>query len=157
MLKAIAYFRSSAPFPYLHLMLKNLFKKRVFRYLVCGGITAIFNIVLIDGLIDLFRLNTPILRNIANVCSIEISLIFSFFVYKVWVWSGGTWKLRDVLGKQIPLYHLSAGLAVALRVLLIFPILDWVGVNHSLNTLVGILVGAVINYKFSDKFVFKTK
>jgi dolichol-phosphate mannosyltransferase len=138
-------------------MLKRLLQKQAFRYLVCGLITAIFNVLLISSMIEILRLNTPVLRNLANLSSTEISLLFSFFVYKTWVWTGGTWEIKNLLFYQIPLYHVSAGISVATRIFILFPILDWVGVNPSINTLVGILVGAVLNYKISDKLVFKNK
>jgi dolichol-phosphate mannosyltransferase len=138
-------------------MLNNLLQKKVFRYLVCGIVTAAFNVLLISSMIEIMKLNTPVLRNIANVSSIEISLLFSFFVYKIWVWTGGTWKIKKVLLYQIPLYHVSAGISVLARSLILFPILDWLGIQYAINTLLGILVGAVINYKISDRVVFKNK
>jgi dolichol-phosphate mannosyltransferase len=138
-------------------MLRRLLQKQAFRYLICGAITAIFNVILIYAMIEVLGFNTPILRNIANISAIEISLFFSFFVYKVWVWAERNWNVRQVLFYQIPLYHVSAGISVITRSLILFPILNWLGVNYSINTLLGILVGAVINYKLSDKIVFKTK
>ncbi len=96
------------------------------------------------------------MRNIANVISIEISLIFSFFIYRTWVWTGGVWNLREVFLRQLPLYHISAGLAVITRILFIFPILDWLRVNYAINTVIGALLSASINYLISDRFVFKT-
>jgi dolichol-phosphate mannosyltransferase len=38
-----------------------------------------------------------------------------------------------------------------------FPILDWLGVNHPINTLIGVLFGASINYMISDRLVFIDK
>lgn len=138
-------------------MLKKLLQKKIFRFLVCGAITAAFNIMLIYSMIDLLKLNTPLLRNIANLLSLEISLIFSFFVYKIWVWAEYSWKLKEVLMHQIPLYHLSVFACVITRIFILFPILDWLKINYLFNTLIGILIGSVINYMMSDKFVFKTK
>ena len=136
-------------------MLKILSNNRIFRFLICGTITAVFNMLLIVFIIEFLRLEQPVLRNIANVVSIEISLLFSFFVYRTWVWSKGNWTFQEVLCRQIPLYHLSCGSAVATRILLLFPLLDWLGVNYTINTLIGILLGSVVNYVFSDQWVFK--
>lgn len=61
-------------------------KQQIFRYLFFGIITAIFNVVLIYIIIETWKLNTQILRNLANLIAIEISLLFSFFVYRNWVW-----------------------------------------------------------------------
>lgn len=135
--------------------LRKIFRNKIVRFLFCGGITAAFNVGLIYILINFFGLNTPFLRNFANVLAIEISLIFTFFVYKIWVWSGGTWRIRDVLGKEIPLFHVSSGVAVSIRSFLIFPIVDWLGVHYTVNTVLGIVVGSILNYFACDKLIFK--
>ncbi|MBG1244854.1 glycosyltransferase [Nostoc sp. NZL] len=137
-------------------MLKKLFQPKILKFLLGGGLAAALNLVLIYLIIEKLGFNTPFLRNIANVVSIEISLIFSFFIYRTWVWTGGIWNIREVLFRQLPLYHVSAGLAVITRILFIFPILDWLKVNYAINTIIGALVSASINYLISDRFVFKT-
>lgn len=137
-------------------MLKKLLRQKVFKFLVGGGIAAVVNLLLIFVLIEWLGFNTPTLRNVANAISIELSLLASFFIYRIWVWPGGAWTLREVLWRQIPLYHVSAGAAVVVRIFLIFPLLDWLGVNYAINTLVGVLVSAALNYLLSDRFVFKT-
>ena len=85
-------------------MLKKIFRQRVFKFIVGGGIAAAFNLLLIFVMIEWLGFNTPLLRNIANIVSIELSLLLSFFIYRIWVWSGGVWTIREVLIKQIPLY-----------------------------------------------------
>ncbi len=134
--------------------LKKLLRQRIFRFLVGGGVSLAFNVLLISIMIELLGLDTPILRNVANAASIELSLLFSFFVYRTWVWSGGNSTIQEILRRQIPLYHLSVGAAVGSRILIVFPILDWLGVNYVINTLIGVFLGASINYMISDRFVF---
>ena len=113
------------------------------------------NLLLIFYFIECLEFNTPILRNVANSLSIELSLLASFFIYRIWVWPGGAWTVREVLWRQIPLYHISAGTAVVARIFLIFPFLDRLEVNYTINTLVGVLVSASLNYLISDRLVFK--
>lgn len=137
-------------------MIKKLLESKVFKFLIGGGIAAAINLVLIFYLIDYFGFNTPFLRNIANVISIEVSLVASFFIYRTFVWTGGNWDIKEVLLRQLPLYHVSAGTAVIARIFLIFPILDWLKVSYVVNTLIGVLLSASINYLISDRFVFKT-
>ncbi|MEM1168856.1 MAG: GtrA family protein [Cyanobacteria bacterium P01_H01_bin.35] len=138
-------------------MFKKLLKKKIFRYLICGVVTAAFNVLLISAIIELFGINKPVMRNLANVLSIEVSLLFSFFVYRTWVWSKGNWTIKEVIWRQIPLFHLSIGASIGIRSFIVFPILDWLGVHYTINTLVGILFGSIINYKISDRWVFKPK
>ncbi|GCA93604.1 glycosyltransferase [Microcystis aeruginosa] len=138
-------------------MLTKIYNNKIFRFLIAGGVAFLINLFLIYWFIDDLGFNTPFLKNVANAISIEISLIASFFIYRIWVWTGGDWTIRDVILIQLPLYHLSAGLAVLLRVFLIFPFLNWLGISPGVNTMIGVLVGASINYVASDSLIFKPK
>ncbi|MFM2377937.1 MAG: hypothetical protein RLZZ143_513 [Cyanobacteriota bacterium] len=138
-------------------MLTKIYNNKIFRFLIAGGVAFLINLFLIYWFIDDLGFNTPLLKNVANVISIEISLIASFFIYRIWVWTGGDWTIRDVILIQLPLYHLSAGLAVLLRVFLIFPFLNWLGISPGVNTMIGVLLGASINYFASDSLIFKPK
>jgi dolichol-phosphate mannosyltransferase len=133
----------------------NLLQHRGVKFLFGGGVAAAFNLLLIYLLIDWLGWETTLLRNLANIISIELSLILSFFIYRMWVWSGAVWQIKSILFKQLPLYHLAAGTAVLLRILIIFPLLNKLGVDYRLNTLIGVLVSAIINYLISDRLVFK--
>jgi len=133
----------------------KLVQRRIFKFLLGGGVAAAFNLLLIFIMIDLLRFDTPFLRNVANAASIELSLLLSFFIYRIWVWPGGNWTVREVLWRQLPLYHFSAGVAVLTRILILFPTLDWLGVNYAVNTLLGVLLSAVFNYVISDRLVFR--
>ncbi len=137
--------------------MKKLFGKRIFKFLIGGGVSAAFNLLLMFVMIEQLGFDTPVLENLANAISIELSLLFSFFVYRIWVWPGGTWTVREVLWRQLPLYHIAAGAAVISRIFIVYPIFNWLGVNYKINTLVGVLLSAVLNYVISDRLVFKTQ
>lgn len=139
----------------LKIMLKAFFDSKICKFLLGGGVAAVINLLLIAYLIEYRGFNSPFLRNIANIISIEFSLVASFFIYRIWVWSGGYWNVKEVLFRQIPLYHLSAGAAIVVRIFAIFPLLDWLKVNYTINTLVGVIIGATLNYVISDNLVFK--
>ena len=133
----------------------KLFQQRIVKFLFGGGVAAAFNLLLIYILIEWLGFDTALLRNLANIIAIELSLIFSFFIYRIWVWPGGVWRISSVLFKQLPLYHLSAGTAVLLRILVVFPLLDKLGVDYGINTIIGVLLSAITNYLISDRLVFK--
>ena len=133
----------------------KLFQQRVIKFLFSGAVSAAFNLLLIFIFIEWLDWQTVLLRNLANIIAIEISVIFSFFVYRIWVWTGGVWRIKSILFKQLPLYHLAAGTVILLRVAIIFPLLDRIGVDYLINTTIGIILGAIINYLISDRLVFK--
>jgi len=137
-------------------MIQKIINNKILKFILGGGVAASINLLFIFIFIEWLGFNTPNLRTIANAISIEISLLASFFIYRICVWTGGNWTLKDVLLRQIPLYHFSAGVAVISRIFLIFPLLDRLGVNYAINTLVGVIVSAVLNYLISDRLVFKS-
>ncbi|RMD69527.1 MAG: glycosyltransferase, partial [Cyanobacteria bacterium J149] len=135
-------------------MNNKILSGKVVKFLLGGGVATAINLLLIFLLIDKLGFNTPFLRNVANIISIELSLIASFFIYRIWVWRGGSWNWFNVLFKQLPLYHVSAGTAIIVRVFFVFPLLDWLGVSYSVNTIFGALISASLNFIISDRFVF---
>lgn len=135
--------------------MKTIGRLRGIRFLVGGGVAALFNLILIAILIEHFGFDTPLLRSVANVIAIELSLLFSFAIYRLWVWPGSGWSLKNLLCRQLPLYHVAAGLSILSRSLIVFPLLDRMGVSYGVNTLIGALLSAGINYAMSDHLVFK--
>lgn len=135
-------------------MLNQLYNRQTRRFLIAGGIAAFVNILVIFVLVEKFEFNTFLLRNLANFIAVEISLIVSFFLYRTLVWRGGKWLFKRFIFQQLPLYRVASNLAVLTRVLLIFPLLDKLGVPYNINTFIGILCSVTINYLFRDRFIF---
>lgn len=128
--------------------------ERILLFLVGGGSAAIVNLVLAYIGVDLLGFSSELQQNYVNLVAMEISLVYSFFVYRAFVWRIKTWDKAQILLRQLPLYHLSAGAAVVVRTLL-FPLLQLLGVHYLSNIALGILVGAAMNYVLIDNFVFK--
>jgi dolichol-phosphate mannosyltransferase len=128
---------------------------RILRFLVGGGSAAALNLVLAYIAVDLLGFRSGLQQNYVNFAAMEISLVYSFFVYRAFVWKDKGTSLNRVLLRQLPLYHLSAGVGLLSRTLL-FPILQIVGLNYLLNILVGIMAGAAVNYMLTDRYVFRS-
>ncbi len=86
-------------------MWNRFLNQKVVKFLLGGGVATAINLLLMFSFIELLGFNTSFLRNLANLISIELSLLASFFIYRIWVWRGGSWSWRNVVLKQIPLYH----------------------------------------------------
>ena len=134
----------------------KIFSDKIFKFLIGGGITTCFNLALIFLLIDWWGWNTTLLHNLANVISIELSVLLSFFIYRLWIWNEELWEIKQVLFRQIPLFHVAAGSVVVARILVLFPLLDFFNINPEINTLFGGLFGAALNYLTSERVVFKS-
>src|SRR5215204_198217 len=123
--------------------------ERILLFLVGGGSAAIVNLILVYVGVDLLGLSSDFQQNYVNLVSMEISLIYSFFVYRAFVWRVKTWDANRIFLRELPLYHLSAGSGILVRALL-FPLLQLLGVHYLLNVALGILVGAAANYVLTD-------
>ncbi|MDJ0581797.1 MAG: hypothetical protein QNJ66_17500 [Crocosphaera sp.] len=66
-------------------MLKQPVKRKILKFLLGGSLAALINIIMMIILIKNLGFNSPILHNIANIISIEISLVTSFFIYRLLV------------------------------------------------------------------------
>ena len=128
--------------------------ERILLFVVGGGSAAIVNLVLAYIGIDLLGFSSDLQQNYVNLVAMEISLVYSFLVYRIFVWRIKTWDTAQVFLRQLPLYHLSAGTGVLVRVLL-FPLLQLLGVHYLINVALGVLIGAAFNYVLIDNFVFK--
>lgn len=95
-------------------------------------------------------------QNYVNIVTMEASLVYSFCVYRNFVWKDRTTRISRVLFRQLPIYHLSAGVGVLARTLL-FPLFQSLGMYYLLNIALGILAGAAINYALIDRYVFKNR
>lgn len=135
---------------------ENLLYQKIFKFAIGGGIVTGFNIVLIFIMVDWWGWDTILLHNVANALAIELSVILSFFIYRLWIWTEGEWNIHKILLKEIPLFHVAAGSAIAARIIFIFPFLDYFSIDPKINTLAGGLSGAALNYIMNDRVVFKS-
>ena len=70
----------------LEKIVQKLWRQRSFRFLFVGVLLTLLNILLIIVIVDIFNLNTPLLRSLGNACVTEICLLISFFCYRQFVW-----------------------------------------------------------------------
>lgn len=129
---------------------------RIPRFLICGGSAAALNLLLAYVGVDLLGFRSDLQQNYVNFVAMETSLIYSFFVYRAFVWKDKGSSTSRILFRQIPIYHLSAGAGLLSRTFIFFPLLQLTGLYYLLNITIGILAGAVVNYLLTDRYVFRS-
>ena len=126
------------------------------RFAITGIIGASMNLLLIYLFVDVVGMSTPLMENIANFISLELSIIFSFTINRNWTWKHRIKERKHSTINQLLYFHGAVGLSVTLRIIL-FPLMQLVGIQYLINTAFGIIVGAIINYYSFDRLVFKKK
>jgi dolichol-phosphate mannosyltransferase len=142
---------------FLQQIWSKLLEPRSLRFIAVGIVGALTNILILVALVDGLHWSTTLERSLANLIATEICLVASFFAYRHFVWQIQEFDWRLVLQNELPTYHLSIALVIAFRSLLIFPLLDWIGIEPAINTVFGVGVGAILTYTLSDKLIFTPK
>lgn len=105
-------------------------------------------------LVELFGFKTYFLKNLANILSIEISIIYNFMLSRAWTWNDTPLKKGgDLLGQCVS-FHVANLSGLGIRIIL-FAFLDKLAVFYILNILLGIGVAALVGYLLYDRIVFK--
>lgn len=129
---------------------------RILRFLIGGGSAAALNLFLAYIGVDFMGFSSNLQQNYVNFVAMEISLIYSFFIYRAFVWKDRNSSVRRILFRQLPIYHLSAGAGLLSRTFIFFPLLQLFGLYYLLNIAIGILAGAGVNYVLTDRYVFRS-
>lgn len=127
--------------------------QRLSLFLLGGGSAALLNLALAYFAVEVVGLRSTLQENLVNVAVMEISLVYSFFIYRAFVWKVRDGDMVAMLLRQLPLYHLSAGAGVLARIA-IFPLLQYLGVHYLLNIGLGILIASLVNYALTGRYVF---
>ncbi|MDD3427691.1 MAG: GtrA family protein [Caldisericia bacterium] len=136
--------------------IKELIKrnKRIIFFFAIGFMGALVNILIIYLYNGFYEPNTLLAENIGNFLGIEISTLICFILNRQFTWSDRPKLNNQKLLRQIIIYHLAVGISIIIR-LIIFPLIQFTGLDYISNTLIGITIGAIINYFMFDKIVFR--
>ncbi len=135
----------------------KLWSQQTFRFLFVGTLCMMINVLLIIILIDWLHWNTYLWRALANAISIESGVLASFFAYRHYVWQVARFEWQQILFRELPIYHISIAFVLSIRIFALFPLLDWLGIHHAINTMIGIALGAVLSYNLNQKVVFPNR
>ncbi len=127
-------------------------KKKLLKFILIGITLTIVNLLLIYFFVEILKLNTPFLKNVSNVLAIEIGIVLSFVLNRHLTWPES--KKNDTFLNQIIRFHYVVGFSAILRVVL-FAIIQFLGINYLINTLICIMLSSIFNFIFYDKRVFQ--
>jgi len=127
---------------------------RIKRFLIAGLSAALVNLFFMVLFVEVFGFTTYFLKNVANILSIEISILYHFVVSRVWTWHDAPRKKgRNLLGQFIS-FHVVNITGMIIRIIT-FAVLDKLGMYYILNVTVGICFAAAVSFFLYDRIVFK--
>ena len=124
------------------------------KFLIVSGSAVALNLALLFLMVRYLGLSTPLGQNIANAISMELSIIYNFFMSRAITWRGRYKERGSRLLIQILKFHFVIGVTLLLR-LALFPILQLHGVFYLINAAIGIALAAILNFVVYDTLIFK--
>ncbi len=116
-----------------------------------GGLVAAINIGAVWALLQWPLLaSSEVGKNIAHIAGTEFALLCSFHIHNYWTWR----RRSDSYLRKLWEFHAVTGFTIGLRIIIFF-VLNRLGVDPLLATIAGIAVAVVLNFLGYDKIVFK--
>jgi dolichol-phosphate mannosyltransferase len=129
-------------------------KLTIGKFLIVSGSAVGLNLLLLFLMVRYWGFDTPLLENVANAVSMELSIIYNFFMSRAITWADRHKEYGRRLCIQMLKFHLPIGITVLFR-LGLFPLLQLLGVFYILNAAIGIAIAAVFNFVIYDTLIFK--
>lgn len=126
------------------------------KYGFNGILVALSQIAAIYALVKLLGFSTPFRESIANIISIEVSIITGLFLHSHITWRYKYETTRNFITVFL-FFHLVTGISFIIRAIL-FPVLaDVFHIDYMLNTVIGVIIAIIINFVGYDRIVFKKR
>jgi putative flippase GtrA len=126
------------------------------RYGLMGILVALSQLATITGLVELAGLQGVQGENLANLISIEVSILVGFFLHSRLTWQvssrDGGWSMGQRI-RDLTKFHGVTFVSAAVRIGLFYA-LSLAGTPYRLNALIGIVVAVILNFFGYDRLVF---
>jgi dolichol-phosphate mannosyltransferase len=126
----------------------------IIKFLVVSGSAVALNLLLLYLLVSHLGFSSPLGENAANFISMELSIIYNYFMSRTITWNDRRKETGGRLFLQIVKFHAAIGITILFR-LGLFPALQALGVQYIFNAAIGIAVSAIFNYVVYDIVIFK--
>lgn len=126
------------------------------KFLLVSGSAVLLNLLLLFLMVNYLGMNTTLGENFANLLSMELSIIYNFFLSRSITWKERNREHGLKLFVQICKFHIAIGITIVMRMAL-FAFLQWLGVHYLLNATIGIAISALFNFVIYDSLIFERR
>lgn len=124
------------------------------KFLIVSGSAVALNLILLFLLVRYLGFSSPFLQNVANALSMELAIIYNFFMSRAITWRDRDREKGIRMFIQLLQFNVTIGVTILMR-LALFPTLQHAGVPYLLNATIGIALAAIFNFFIYDFWVFK--
>ncbi len=129
-------------------------RSTLIKFLLVSGSAVAINLLLLFLMVSYMGFGTPLGENIANAVSMELAIVYNYFMSRAITWKHRRKEEGGRLFLQIVKFHAAIGVTILFR-LVLFPVLQGLGIQYVFNAAIGIAVSALFNYVVYDTIIFK--
>lgn len=126
------------------------------KFILVSGSAVLLNLLFLHVMVKYLGMNSVLGENIANIISMELSIIYNYFLSRAITWKDRYREQGRRLLYQIVKFHIAIGITILMRIGL-FALLQWWGVFYILNAAIGIIIAAGFNFIAYDIIIFKRR
>jgi dolichol-phosphate mannosyltransferase len=124
------------------------------KFLIVSGSAVLLNLGLLYAMVNYMGFGGSLGQNIANAISMELSIVYNFFLSRAITWNDRRLEKGSKLIAQIFKFHVTIGITLLFR-LGLFAVLQLLGIQYLINACVGIAISALFNFRVYDAVIFK--
>jgi len=127
--------------------LATALKSSFVRYSIVGGLTAVAEFSLLIIQVELISINYLI----ANIIAFVLAHIINYILSRIWVFESSSSKRRI----EFSLFMLFVGGGLLINQVLLWYLVDQVGIRYEISKIISILVVIIWNYITRRYIIFK--
>ncbi len=130
---------------------------KLIRYGMMGILVALSQVLSITALVELGGLEGLRGENIANLISIEVSIIVGYLLHSRVTWQAGRFgRPRGARFWAFLRFHGVTLFSAAIRAG-VFYLLSTTGMHYRLNAIIGVVIAVILNFLGYDRLVFRER
>ena len=130
---------------------------KLIRYGMMGILVALSQLLSITALVELGGLEGLTGENIANLISIEVSIIVGYFLHSRVTWQAGReGRKPGARLRAFVQFHAVTLFSAAIRAGA-FYVLSTTGMHYRLNAIIGVAIAVILNFLGYDRLVFRER
>jgi dolichol-phosphate mannosyltransferase len=130
------------------------YPERLKRFLLVGSSAFIVNALLMIFFVETLGFASSLMKNIANLIAMEISIFYNFLISRMWTWKDAPKKQQSKLAVQFVAFNFAALAGVVIRIALFAALENW-HMYYLLNMTIGVGVAAAFDFVLYDRLIFK--
>jgi putative flippase GtrA len=131
-------------------------KVTIGKFFLVSGSAVLLNLLLLFVMVRYLGMDSRLGENMANFISMELAIIYNFFLSRAITWKDRNKEHGLKLFVQICKFHIAIGITIVMRTAL-FAFLQMLGVFYILNAAIGIALAAGFNFVIYDSLIFERR